>query len=261
MLLSAGSTVVNPRIFHPKLNRTEPQELIKRTRFRHTEEGSFILKISCPVQPGQTHDAPLVGAGEAKPFSRKAFEVINQSSMLILNAIEQDTLEQFSASQIKSDHPIVSYNLCDAMIDLFDDERELPFELRFDWSRGYIKKLPSPQTPSSYRFPYDFKPKLEQLKSYFGPSAKELNDTFLGTVEELKGDEGNGLGRSGEVILTLLVGSEKIIARVNLCVDHYKAAIKAHSAIGTYIKVKGNLHPGRRIKTLDDVSLFELVEK
>lgn len=147
------------------------------------------------------------------------------------------------------------------MVDLFDDERELPFELRFDWSRAYSRKLPAPQTPSSYKFPYDFKPKLEQLKSYFRPSMKELTDVFLGTVEELKGDEAENIGRSGEVILALLVGSEKVTARVNLSIEYYKIAIKAHESPGTYIKVSGKLHPGKRIKLLDNILSFELLQK
>ena len=44
MILSAATSVVAPALHHPKLNCNEAQELIKKTRFRHTEEGSFIFK-------------------------------------------------------------------------------------------------------------------------------------------------------------------------------------------------------------------------
>ena len=90
MLLSAASSVVHPSIYHPKLNRSEPQELIKRARFRHTEEGSFILKIGIPFDKAipsnssnllfdDIDDWPL-----EKSFGRQTVELISNSSKEII---------------------------------------------------------------------------------------------------------------------------------------------------------------------------------
>src|SRR5690606_19154022 len=108
-------------------------------------------------------------------------------------------------SQKNSDSPIISYNLCDSLIELFDDERELPFELKFNWSRAYLNKLPIPQTVPLVRFPYSFKTKLVELKNYFAPESKESIDTFWGSVESLNGNEGDDGKRAGEVILALII--------------------------------------------------------
>lgn len=84
MILSAASTVVNPKTFHPKLNRTEPQELIKKTRFRHTKEGSFIIKVSIPFEPINFIPTLLEenpqSSNNNMPIGRRAVEVISLSS-------------------------------------------------------------------------------------------------------------------------------------------------------------------------------------
>ena len=161
MLLAAGCSIVNPVLYHKRLGRTEALEFLKKTRFRHTQEGSFILKVSCPIQL----EAPLLSEtllnDSAKPMSRKAFELINMSAIKVLHAIERDDFDALWEEQAHAEQPILSYNFCDSLVSLFDDERELPFELKFNWSRAYMHKLPLLSSHSVVRFPYSFKSKIE----------------------------------------------------------------------------------------------------
>jgi hypothetical protein len=263
MLLAAGSSVVSHVLYHQRLGRrAEAAQLLKMTRFRHTEEGSFILKVSCPVQL-ESAPTPSLFDDEnfSKPHSRKAFEIINESTIKILNTVEEDSFQELLEEQKLSEKPIISYNLCDSMVSLFDDERELPFELLFHWSRAYKNKLPTPQFPRVIKFPYSFKPKIDELKNYFKPENKETTDTFFGTVESLNGNEGDDNRRSGEVMLALIIEGEIVNARINLNADWYDVAYKAHGQGGGLVKAKGNLLPGARIRTLTELTSFEQVEK
>jgi hypothetical protein len=260
MLLSAASSIVSPKLYHPKLIRTEPLSLVKKARFRHTEEGSFILKISCPVDLEINPNPGLFGNDLIKPLSRKTFELINSSSTKILKAIEDDSMSDLYQKERNSDRPELSYNFCDSLSHLFDDERELPFELIFNWSRAHLEKLPTPQLPNRARFPYSFKSKLDQLKGYFRPPVKIVTDTFVGTVEALLGNESDDVRRSGDVLLSLLVESKIITARVNLDVDQYDLAIKAHKDVGTYITLEGRLGEGTRVRTIEDLRSFKIIQ-
>jgi hypothetical protein len=263
MILAAGSSVVNPVLYHKRLARVEAVDLLKSTRFRHTEEGSFILKVSCPITLENAPTPNLFGDEDVvKPISRRAFELINQGAYRILSSIEEDSFEELLAEQKGTEKPYISYNLCDSISNLFDDERELPFELGFTWSRAYINKLPSSTLPTSIKFPYSFKSKVEELKNYFRPELRETADTFFGTVESLNGNVGDDGKRSGEVLLSLIIESEMVNARVNLNSSQYEVAYIAHGVEGGgFIKVKGVLQPGKRIRTFSDISIFEMVSK
>lgn len=263
MILAAGSSVINPALYHKRLTRVEAVDLLKKTRFRHTEEGSFTLKISCPIQLESLPTPNLFGNEHniSKPISRKAFELINQSAFKMVSTVEEDNLEQFFEEQKNTEKPFISYNFCDSLVNLFDDERELPFELKFNWSKAYLNKIPSPQLPHIIKFPYSFKPKLDELKNYFKPESKETADTFFGTVESLNGnEEGNGK-RSGEVVLGIILDKEIVNAKVNLNSTDYEIAYKAHGQNGGLVKIKARLLPGKRIRILDEVSSFESVSK
>lgn len=88
-----------------------------------------------------------------------------------------------------------------------------------------------------------------------------VKEALFPTVELLNGDKGNDGRRSGEVILALIFEPEIVNARVMLNADDYEVAYKAHGLGGGLVKVKGRLFPGKRVRTLDEIAVFELVEK
>jgi len=50
LLMASACTVLKPQAHHPRLRRTEAQQFLEAARFRHTQPGSFVLNVSCPVQ-------------------------------------------------------------------------------------------------------------------------------------------------------------------------------------------------------------------
>ena len=259
MLLSAATSVVAPALHHPILNRTEAQELIKKTRFRHTEEGSFILRIShpCEVNINRT----LFEKDYEIPASRKAFEIVNLSAVKISNAIEADDISTLFDEEKNSEKPVISYNFCESLSKLFDEEREIPFQLIFNWSKSSLQKIPQPGISNQVVFPYSNKTKIEEVKSYFEPPKKEFlkGETFVGTVESLDGDVGEDNRRFGPVTLTVFYKSETFNTKVYLSPEQYEIALDAHRKGKALVKIIGDLQRGKRSQSIVNVQSFNLV--
>lgn len=258
IILSAASSVVHPSIYHPKLTRTEPLELIRKTKFRHTQEGSFVLKISCPIelQSGGVH---LFGEDYSTPFGRKTFSLINESALELLNTIESNNEERFIEEQLKSENPIISYNFCDAMSNMFDENVGLPFELLFNWSRHSLNKIPTPKLNQRVRYQYEYKNKIDDIKVYFKSESLPLKETFIATVESLNGDTGEDGRRFGDVRLNILIGSSVVTAKVTLNAEQYLIAHESHITQGSYIMVSGTLLPGKLVRVLDSITDFKII--
>ncbi|KAA2241791.1 hypothetical protein F0L74_18160 [Chitinophaga agrisoli] len=259
MLLSAASSVVNPKTYHPKLNRTEPQELIKKTKFRHTQEGSFIIKVSIPFEPVNMLDK-LFPDQSTKPMGRQTVELISTASKEIIETIDSNTIAGLYQRQSASERPIISYNFCDSLLKIFDKERELPFELIFNWSKASLLNTPKPEVPGRIAFPFSYRGKLEELKEYFTPQRKEIKDTFYGTVEALNGDIGADGRRSGEVVFALLIETDIVRARANLNAEQYQVAIKAHEQGGAYVMIKAKLNQQSRGGLIEEIVDFRLAD-
>ena len=262
MLLAAGSSIISPALFHPRLFRNEANELLKKARFRHTEEGSFILNISYPLNSDEFTGENLFGEEELKPFGRSVFELINSTSYSLTNAIASNKLDELLEKQQKSSSPELSYNLCDALSNFFPSVTEIPFEMQFRYSPNFNKRLkttPSLLLPAKVKFHYEYKAKIDEFKRHLYPEKTPSSDTFIGTVESLNGNEGKDGRREGEVTLALLVDSEIVNAKVILNADEYEIAYKAHGKKSGYIKVDGILSPGKRQNTVKEITNFKLV--
>jgi len=260
MLLSAASTVVAPALYHPKLNRAEAQELVKKSRFRHTEEVSFILKISHPCEIISVSD--LYGEHYEKPFSRNAFEIINSSVIKISNAIETDDIPNLFSEENNSLEPMISYNFCDSLAKLFDEEREIPFQFMFNWSKSSLQKIPLPNVSKQVVFPYSTKSKMEVVKAYFERPKRDAlkNETFWGTVDTLDGTVGEDGKRFGAVTITVFHNNETFKSKINLSSEQYQIAVNAHQKGNTLVKIVGDLKMAKRIHSIENVQSFNLVE-
>src|SRR5439155_9539989 len=75
MLRAAACTVMKPQPHHPRLNRFEAQQIVEVARFRHTQPGSFVLKVSCPVH-GLEVRAPALPEQTDAPFVRKTTDTL-----------------------------------------------------------------------------------------------------------------------------------------------------------------------------------------
>lgn len=260
MLKAAACSVTQPRVHHPRLTLTDAQRLIGSSRFGHTERGSFIVQVSCPVNAveGAQQALPLDGA-DSVPYVRRTMLTLSQGTRQIINAIEADRLDDLVQKARAAEAPIISSNLCEALTRLYDEDLRSPIELSMSWAT----KIPFPPKTQHkpIRIQRDYFSRIEEVGRELRSVERHQEDTFIGTVEQLEGTMGDDGRRFGEVVLAILLPQEgeTIRAHVSLSADKYASAIRAHESDGAYVKLSGKLHPGRQPRALTDIEGFELI--
>ncbi len=260
LLLAAACTVLKPQTHHPRLSRTEAQQFLETARFRHTQPGSFVLNVSCPVQAMDIQSALLPDEMEA-PFVRRATFALKRSLRELVSAIETDSLVGFVAEAKNSEAPLISSNLCEALMRFEEESLKNSVEIGITWA-ALIPRPASEPAVSIVRVQHDYFSRIEEVRRELRSEETHTEDTFIGTVERLDGEMDDQGRRQGEVILSLLLPEgEQIRARTNLNPEQYAKADQAHMTEGAYVKVSGRLHPGRQPRQLGDLSAFELIQK
>ena len=261
LLLASACTVLKPQAHHPRLSRTEAQQFLETAKFRHTQPGSFVLNVSCPVQ-GLDVQAPLLPEEADAPFVRRTTVTLRKALGELVTAIETDSLDAFVEATKNGANPLVSSNLCEAITRFEDSSLKNSVEIGITWAAA-IPKPANEGRVSIIRIQHDYFPRIEEVRRELRSKEQHLEDVFPATVERLDGEMGEDGKRSGEVILRLLTpdGDELVRARANLTADQYKLADKAHMTDGAFVKVAGKLHPGRQPRQLSDIKSFELMLK
>lgn len=256
MLLSAACTVLKPQIHHPRLSRSEAQELVDRSRFRHTEQGSFVIKVSAPVRSmeieGNLYDHNI-------PFVRQTTLAINNGLTKLIQAIQTDTLTQLIDESKTSAVPELSSNLCKSVMNFKEDRNDFDLFLDFTWA-GVIPMANVTPVHNTIKIQKEYFSRIDDVRRELKSAEEQhMEDVFVATVEHLAGDIGPDGRRAGEVVLNLYKEAEIVRARVNLTPDNYAIADASHMRANSYIKVKGKLRPGNQPRSLTEVSLFELI--
>ena len=260
MLLASACTVLKPKAHHPRLSRSEAQQFLETARFRHTQPGSFILNVSCPVHAMEVQAPMLPGELEA-PFVRRATLAMQHALRELVTAIETDSLDTLITSIKTNDTPLISSNFCEALTRFEDDSLKNSVDIGITWASSIPRPL-GESAISTIRVQHDYFSRIEEVRRELRSTEKHVEDTFVGTVERLDGEMGDDGRRSGEVILSLLLPEgETVKARTNLNADQYLNADKAHMADSSYVKVTGKLYPGRQPRQLSDLKSFDLISK
>ncbi|MBL8252697.1 MAG: hypothetical protein JNJ76_03755 [Candidatus Competibacter sp.] len=258
LLKAAACTVLRPRLHHPRLALTEALQLIEKTKFGQTETGSFILKVSCPIHALDTQGT-IHFDEKSLPFVRQVTLTLKRGIEQLIGAIENDTLDRWIEELKKTETPLVSSNLCEAVTQFHDEGLDNALDLFIDWSTlepvDQKDRLKKP-----LRIQRDYFGRIEEVRRELRPVSGHTTDTFIGTVEDLCGEMGEDGQRSGEVILALLLREgETTQARVTLSAEAYRKAYQAHGIEGAYVEVTGNLQQGRQPRTMTALSRFELL--
>ena len=261
LLLASACTVLKPQAHHPRLSRTEAQQFLETAKFRHTQPGSFVLNVSCPVQ-GLDVQAPLLPDEADAPFVRRTTATLRKALGELVTAIETDSLDTFVETTKNGANPVVSSNLCEALTRFDDSSLKNSVEIGITWAAA-IPKPANEGRVSIIRIQHDYFPRIEEVRRELRSKEQHLEDVFPATVERLDGEMGPDGKRAGEVILRLLTadGDELVRARANLTAEQYEQADKAHMKDGAFVKVSGKLHPGRQPRQLSDIKSFELMLK
>ena len=257
LFLSAASTVLVPQMHHPRLSRAEALQLLDASRFRHTESGSFVLKVSSPVLAVEAIGGMF---DESVPFVRQTTLTINRALYKLVHAVQADTLTQLVDEIKQAKMPEISSNLCKAIVAFQEQHDDFDLTVDFNWAGG-LPLPPGLKVPSTIKVQKDYFSRIDEVR-------KELRNTeqqrkqegvFMASVEHLSGDIGPDGHRSGEVILNLYQEEEVVKARTALNAAQYRQADEAHMTPGAYLRLKGKLHPGNQPRVLTDLSSFELI--
>jgi hypothetical protein len=255
-ILSSACSVVNKTTHHPRMSRSEADEMLKACKFGQTEYGSFIAKIACPLNAVETN-ASLLDA--TLPFVRHATTLLASACHKIVESIENDTVQ--ALMEHNSSNPIITSNLCDALLRMQGTRDKGSLGLDITWASN--PNVGRPDVPSKVVFKAEYFRTVDEIQRALRPQKEiENSQILLGTVETLNGDVGEDGRRSGEVILALLLEDEDVVrARAVLNPEQYVQAVAAHEKGRAYVMVQGVLQRGTRIGYLKNVESFHLVDQ
>lgn len=260
LLKATACTVLRPRMHHPRLSLAEANQFVEKARFQQTENGSFVLKVACPVHSMEIQGNLDIEDSDA-PFVRQVTLALQSSLSKLTSAIEADTLDALVSNLKSQASPLISSNLCEALSAMHDEVVDNSLDVGFDWSA--LHAVPQSVSPRVIRIQKDYFSRIEEVRRELRTQEQHLEESFIGTVERLDGAMDESGRRSGDVILALLLPDEgeTVRAKVSLSADDYGKADTAHMTNGAYVRVTGRLRPGRQPRQLTDVSYFELISQ
>ncbi len=250
-LLSAACSVLQPERHHQRLSRQEADQLLSASRLNHTERGSFVIAISCPLRAVDSPPHLF-----EPPFTRKVTSLLMRSVHSLVQAIESDQTGALVETTLGEAAPAnqLSANLCDAIVRMQSDGEDA-IRVGVSWA----PVLPvEEEIPTSVRIPHEYIDAIERIRDQLRPTPALRTRVLVGTVEALVGDMNDGQ-RSGDVILSALHEDELVRVRVALNRDQYAEADRAHMS-GLFVQAEGEFNVGRRVHRLADVRRFVVLE-
>ena len=249
MLLSVAHSVLHPQPYHPRLSRGEAEQFVRSCRMGQTERGSFIVTVACPLDfvPGT-----VVADG---PFARQVTQGLMQSLAEVADAADKNQVDELVDHW---NHPLLSANFLESLLMLRPAAERASVMVSASWSKTL--PIPSILTKPALQLDQGCFEAVEYLapKLRSTPTAKHMS--FVGVVDQLRGQEGPDGRMTGEVVLFIQEGGESIRARTELTAEQYQTAGKAHLA-NEPVFFRGYLIRGPRINRVDHVSDFRLVEQ
>ncbi|MGP0151181.1 hypothetical protein [Pseudomonas oryzihabitans] len=257
MLLSSACTAIRPQTHYPRLALSEAMELLSRAKLGHTQPGSFIINVSCPVDALDIQPS-LVLSEDDTTFVRTTMLTIKNGVRELIDAVETDSLDELVTRVKSSKSPTVSSNLCEAIAKLHDEDLRNNIDLSFKWSPRIA--LPKGESPNDViSIASEYFERIEQVRRELRSIEKEKQDTYFGTVEQLNGSMGDDGRRSGEVVLGLVLEGQIVRARALLNADDYEKAWHVHYKDQMLVALEGKLHPGRQPRLLSQVEGFRII--
>lgn len=250
-ILAAACSVVHPATHHPRMSRTEAQQLLSACHLGQTERGSYSVSVSCPLRAVE-QDQPLLPGQE--PFTRRAVSLLMHSVSRLVSAIELDAVAGvFKAAPAQ---PTLSANLCEALLEMQPPQEGSHLDIRASFATTLPAQAP---VPDAVRIKHEYFPIIDDVyKELYRQKAAEAS-LFVGYVDTLNGEPDDEGRMQGDAVISLLHEEELRKAHVDLNPHDYQIAIQAHSVAGA-VKFKGILHLGRRTHRITDIGEFARVE-
>jgi hypothetical protein len=245
---AAACSAIKSRAFHPRMSRSEAEQLLQACRLGQTEGGSFTLVVACPLD---AVDSPAPSP-DRTPFARRATSLLMRAVASLVTAVDDGGADQLlRAPQAE---PGLSANLCDGLVDMQPRGEDGALTLGIAWARTL------PQTDAALlrearlrREHFAFAAEmLQRLRPNVTAQEPQL---FVGHVDELRGMPGGDGRVQGEIVLSVLLEDEALRARADLDPAAYAEAIEAHRAT-RLVSLKGILRRGLKVHRMDAVTDF-----
>lgn len=246
-LLAAAHSVLAPRKHHPKLSRTEAVQLLEACQMGQTEQRSFVVSISCPMRAVDQEQAGLIAS--ERPFARRATSLLTRALADLDQAIEEDRAN----SVVDAENPIVSANLCEALLKMRPEQDDGLLEFIPSWAPSEPIEPDARLAGRSIIFSSDEFEPIEDIYRQLRPTEEAHARLWIAFVDELRGTEGDAGAREGEVVLTIFDDDQLVRARATLTKDQYQAAYEAHNPTRPLV-VRGHLIRGPRVSRLTQIT-------
>lgn len=246
-LLAAAHSVLLPRKHHPKLSRNEAVQLLEACQMGQTEQGSFVVAISCPMRAVDEEQAGLFVPH--RPFARQTTSLLTRALAQLDQAIEENRIN----SVVDEENPIVSANLCEALLKMRPAQDGGILEFIPSWAPSEPIDLDPDVLGRSIIFSCDEFDAIEDVYRQLRPTEESLAKLWIAFVDELKGTGDDTGSREGEVVFTIFDDDQLIRAKATLSKDQYQIAYEAHNPIRPLV-VHGHLNRGPRVSRLTQIS-------
>lgn len=246
-IMAAACSAINPIRCHPRMTRTESQQLINACHLGQTERGSYSVSVACPLRAVE-QDQPLLSGSE--PFTRLAVATLMRSLSRIVTAIDDDNVSEIL--QQRSDEPVVSANLCEAVLQMQPQDEGSQLDVRVSWASTLA---PPSAIPSIVRIKHEYFPFISDVAKKLRPNETPSSSEFFGYVVELDGQPGDDDQMQGEATLSVMHEEQAQLVRVDLSPEDWQTAHKAFGDHGL-VRVRGTFHRGTRIHHITGISDF-----
>lgn len=278
-ILASACSVVQPQAFHPRLSRSEAEDLLQSCRLGQTERGSFTAVIACPIDAiegpsiaskptplidaierssGNVPSEPLAMPASREPFARKTTSLLMSSITKISTAINMDRVE--SLMNPNTDGPLISANLCDALLMMQPEGDHARLNVHATWART-LPRSSTNSSPNSASLRSDDFRIVEELATELRPARAPRLSQFIALVDALFGDPDENGAVSGDVQLLVFEGEQGTVrAKVTLNAKDYHVAWQAHGRAG-YVSLTGMLKRAGRLSKIEDVTMFKALQE
>jgi hypothetical protein len=203
----------------------------------------------------------LVGAAKNALLSAACSVVQPQRLLMdslgrISKAIDADATESLFVHDPAQ--PVISANLCEAILAMEPVGERSRLSVETSWSRAYAPP-PESATPSRVSLRNDVFREIEIVARQLRPSNEPKIAQFIGLVDSLLGDPDAERRVSGDVILMLFDSEGTIKARATLGPDDYKVAWRAHGE-ARFVSLSGMLVGERRSYRVERIAHLRLLE-
>jgi hypothetical protein len=254
-VMAAACSALKPQHFHPRLSRTETEQLLRSCQLGQTERGSYIVTIACPVIRLNDVDAEEEAS---VPFGRQTTELLVRTVERLTASIDSGALDDLWKDGAERE-PGLSANLCDALVEMQPESDELMVSLSASWS----KTLPPPKSVAGNKPVFlkpEYIPRIAELSSRLRPASEAKRQSLVGWVETLDGKPGASGRTEGSVYLRVInFEGDALLARADVGPDDYLIAAQAHMQ-PCPVALSGVLLRRPKISRIQDVQGLHLTE-